>query len=57
MARKKKNIEEYVEAGFRDTLVKISIKYNVEIEKLRELNPDIRFIIAGIPKGRKVRIS
>ena len=59
MPRKKKKPEAvYVEAGYFDNLVKISMKNNVSIEQLRELNPDIEtcmYLI--IPKGKKVRIA
>ena len=58
MARKKKEPEAvFFEAGLRDNLVKISIKTNVSIELLRELNPDIRNCMFAIPKGKKVRIA
>lgn len=58
MARKKKEPEAvYVEAGYFDNLVKISIKNNISIEQLRELNPDIKTCMYLIPKGQKVRIA
>ena len=58
MARKKKEPEAvYVEAGYFDNLVKISMKSNVSIEQLRELNPDIKNCMYLIPKGKKVRIA
>jgi hypothetical protein len=58
MARKKKEPEAvYVEAGYFDNLVKISMKNSVSIEQLRELNPDIRNCMYLIPKGKKVRIA
>lgn len=58
MPRKKKEPEAvYVEAGYFDNLVKISMKSNVSIEQLRELNPDIRNCMYLIPKGKKVRIA
>ena len=58
MARKKKEPEAvYVEAGYFDNLVKISIKNNISIEQLRELNPDIKNCMYLIPKGKKVRIA
>ena len=58
MARKKKEPEAvYVEAGYFDNLVKISMKNNVSIEQLREFNPDIKNCMYLIPKGKKVRIA
>ena len=58
MARKKKEPEAvYVEAGYFDNLVKISMKNSVSIEQLRELNPDIKNCMYLIPKGKKVRIA
>ena len=58
MARKKKEPEAiYVEAGYFDNLVKISMKSNVSIEQLREFNPDIKNCMYLIPKGKKVRIT
>jgi len=58
MPRKKKEPETvYVEAGYFENLVKISIKHNISIELLRELNPDIRNCMFAIPKGKKVRIA
>lgn len=58
MSRKKKEPEAvYVEAGYFDNLVKISMKSNVSIEQLRELNPDIKNCLYLIPKGKKVRIA
>ena len=58
MPRKKKEPEAvYVEAGYFDNLVKISMKYSVSIEQLRELNPDIKNCMYLIPKGKKVRIA
>ena len=58
MPRKKKEPEAvYVEAGYFDNLVKISMKSNVSIEQLRELNPDIRNCMYLISKGKKVRIA
>lgn len=57
MARKKKQPEpEYMKAGIRDNLVKISIKSGVPMEQLRSLNPDIRNILYKIPAGKEVRI-
>ena len=56
MARKKKKAEEYIKAGIRDNLVRISIKYGVALEDLRALNPDIKNIIFKLPAGRSVRI-
>ena len=58
MPRKKKEPEAvYVEAGYFDNLVKISMKSNVSIEQLRELNLDIKNCMYLIPKGKKVRIA
>lgn len=58
MPRKKKEPEAvYVEAGYFDNLVKISMKSNVSIEQLRKLNPDIKNCMYLIPKGKKVRIA
>lgn len=58
MPRKKKEPEAvYVEAGYFDNLVKISMKSNVSIEQLREFNPDIKNCMYLIPKGKKVRIA
>ena len=58
MARKKKEPEAvYVEAGYFDNLVKISMRMNVSIEQLRKLNPDIKAGLYLIPKGKKVRIA
>lgn len=58
MPRKKKEPKTiYVEAGYFDNLVKISMKSNISIEQLRELNPDIRNCMYLIPKGKKVRIA
>ena len=57
MARKKKQPEpEYIRAGIRDNLVKISIKSGVPLEQLRSLNPDIKNILFKIPAGKEVRI-
>jgi len=58
MPRKKKEPEAvYVEAGYFENLVKISMKNNVSIEQLREFNPDIKNCMYLIPKGKKVRIA
>ena len=58
MPRKKKEPEAvYIEAGYFDNLVKISMRSNISIEQLRELNPDIKNCMYLIPKGKKVRIA
>ena len=58
MARKKKEPEKvYVMAGMRDNLVLLSMKHNIDLKVLRELNPDIKNCLFRIPQGRKVRIA
>lgn len=58
MARKKK-IEEpvYVRTGICDGLATLAIKYDIDIETLRELNPHIHNPFMLILPGEKVRIK
>ena len=58
MARKKKEPEQiYVKAGIKDCLATLSIKHNIDMATLRELNPGIRNIFMLILPGEKVRIQ
>ena len=57
MARKKKIDFEYIRSGLADTLIKIAIKYDLKLNDLRILNPDIKSNSARIPIGQKVRIK
>ena len=58
MAKRKKGDEpEYITTTFRTNLVRISMQTGTPLEKLMELNPDIRFAVIYIPAGRKVRIG
>lgn len=58
MARKKKSEEpEYIVCTGLTCLTKVSIKTGIPVEDLRALNPDIRFCLAGIQPGQKVRIK
>lgn len=57
MPRKKKTEEpEFIVSTTLTCLTKISVKTGVPVEELRKLNPDIRFCLAGIRPGQKVRI-
>ena len=58
MARKKKTEEpEFITCSQLTCLTKISVKTGVPIENLRAMNPDIKFCLAGIRPGQKVRIK
>ena len=58
MPRKKKTEDPvYLKTGMHDCLSLISIRTGVSMEKLRELNPDIRSIFFPLLPGEKVRIS
>lgn len=57
MARKKKTEEPvYIVCNQLTCLTKIAVKTGIAVEELRKLNPDIRFCLAGIRPGQKVRI-
>ena len=57
MARKKKTKETYIRAGLADNLIRIAWKYEMQIEDLRALNPDIKGNGIRLQLGQKVRIS
>lgn len=58
MARKKKTEEpEFITCSQLTCLTKVSVKTGIPIAELRALNPDIRFCLAGIRPGQKVRIK
>lgn len=58
MPRKKKTEEpEFITCSQLTCLTKISVKTGVPIENLRAMNPDIKFCLAGIRPGQKVRIK
>lgn len=57
MARKKKTEEpEFITCSQLTCLTKISVKTGISIEDLRAMNPDIKYCLAGIRPGQKVRI-
>lgn len=57
MARKKKSEPEYIACRGITNLVKLSIRYEIPLEELRNLNPGVRNCIAAIPIGKEVRIK
>lgn len=58
MARKKKTEEpEFIVCNTITCLTRISMKTGVPVDELRALNPGIKFCLAGIRPGQKVRIK
>ena len=47
----------YTTARIGDTLIRISIKNNIRLDKLRELNPDIKGPAIVLKMGQKVRLK
>lgn len=61
MARAKKKetkaVPVYAVAGMGDTLIRIAWKNNLDFNKLRELNPDIKGPAYILRMGQRVRLS
>lgn len=55
--RKKKYTEAiYITAGLGDNLIRIALKNNLDFDKLRELNPDIKGPAYILRMGQRVRL-
>ena len=57
MAKKKKMDPEFISASIGDNLVRIAMRHRLNLEQLRQLNPDIKKISLPIGQGQKVRIK
>lgn len=57
MAKKKKTDPEFISASIGDNLVRIAMRYRLNLEQLRQLNHDIKKISLPIGQGQKVRIK